>query len=237
MASKTVKSDAESNPLLAMLEEGGLPIYDAEGRPADIRQLCMGANDRYAAMHAEAPASEVAAAAGDPAASPAPPDGAAHAAADKLEAFDPSDVYVGLYFSAHWCPPCRAYTPQLVDTYRALKTQGRHFEVVFCSMDQKITEFTSYAGSMPWWRLPFRDRRVSSMASVVGAHFIPTLAVYRARDGKLVNANAKTQTAALARFPWPGSTSGVNPLLQLAAVACRCVVFLVVIYFIYRAIA
>ena len=24
---------------------------------------------------------------------------------------------IGLYFSAHWCPPCRAFTPKLVRAY------------------------------------------------------------------------------------------------------------------------
>jgi len=25
---------------------------------------------------------------------------------------------LGLYFSAHWCPPCRAFTPELLKEYR-----------------------------------------------------------------------------------------------------------------------
>jgi thiol-disulfide isomerase/thioredoxin len=31
-----------------------------------------------------------------------------------------SDV-IGLYFSAHWCPPCRGFTPHLAETYDAIR--------------------------------------------------------------------------------------------------------------------
>ncbi|KAH9319325.1 hypothetical protein KI387_021094 [Taxus chinensis] len=32
---------------------------------------------------------------------------------------------VRLYFSAHWCPPCKGFTPQLIKFYSDLKNQGR----------------------------------------------------------------------------------------------------------------
>ena len=35
----------------------------------------------------------------------------------------------GIYFSAHWCPPCRQFTPRLAQTYNALRAAGREFEV------------------------------------------------------------------------------------------------------------
>ena len=31
--------------------------------------------------------------------------------------------FIGLYFSAHWCPPCRGFTPVLADTYNKIKRQ------------------------------------------------------------------------------------------------------------------
>ena len=28
---------------------------------------------------------------------------------------------IGLYFSAHWCPPCRGFTPKLVEFFSELE--------------------------------------------------------------------------------------------------------------------
>lgn len=47
---------------------------------------------------------------------------------------------VGLYFSAHWCPPCRAFTPVLAEVYRTLKHKRDDFEVVFVSGDRDAAQ-------------------------------------------------------------------------------------------------
>ena len=51
------------------------------------------------------------------------------------------DKVVGIYFSAHWCPPCRGFTPVLKDVYNELKDQKKNFEVVFVSSDRDQTAF------------------------------------------------------------------------------------------------
>ena len=37
---------------------------------------------------------------------------------------------VGLYFSAHWCPPCRGFTPKLAEVYTAIKGTGKSLEIL-----------------------------------------------------------------------------------------------------------
>ena len=42
---------------------------------------------------------------------------------------------VALYFSAHWCGPCRKFTPKLVAFVETLAKQGTHLPVILCSSD------------------------------------------------------------------------------------------------------
>ena len=39
----------------------------------------------------------------------------------------------GMYFSASWCPPCKYFTPKLIDFYWAMK--HKKFEVLLVSHD------------------------------------------------------------------------------------------------------
>ena len=45
---------------------------------------------------------------------------------------------VGLYFSAHWCPPCRGFTPTLASWYKKSKEleARKCLEMVFVSSDR-----------------------------------------------------------------------------------------------------
>ncbi|XP_049794656.1 nucleoredoxin-like [Schistocerca nitens] len=49
---------------------------------------------------------------------------------------DVDATIAGLYFSAHWCPPCKAFTPQLVETYHKVRARGHRFQVIFVSSDR-----------------------------------------------------------------------------------------------------
>lgn len=64
---------------------------------------------------------------------------------------------IGLYFSANWYPPCRNFTPVLVDMYGQLKTNGSNFEIVYVSSDEDLNAFNNYHALMPWLAIPFSD--------------------------------------------------------------------------------
>ncbi|KAM7487305.1 hypothetical protein LguiB_024789 [Lonicera macranthoides] len=81
-----------------------------------------------------------------------------------------------LYFSAHWCPPCRAFTPKLIEVYHTIKAKDDAFEVVFISSDRDHTSFEEYFSSMPWLALPFGDKRKESLSRLFKVRGIPMLA-------------------------------------------------------------
>jgi nucleoredoxin len=64
---------------------------------------------------------------------------------------------VALYFSAHWCPPCRGFTPELVKIHEELTSAGKSFQVVFVSSDRDEEAFKEYFAEMPWLALPYEE--------------------------------------------------------------------------------
>merc|ERR1719326_63234 len=64
---------------------------------------------------------------------------------------------VALYFSAHWCPPCRGFTPKLAEWYKA-NLAAKGLEVVFISSDRDEEAFKEYYAEQPWLALPFSAR-------------------------------------------------------------------------------
>lgn len=70
---------------------------------------------------------------------------------------------IGLYFSAHWCPPCRGFTPTLIGFYKTMQANNQGFEVIYVSLDRDCASFNEYYGSMPWYTIPYEDEARVSM--------------------------------------------------------------------------
>jgi nucleoredoxin len=114
--------------------------------------------------------------------------------------------YVLFYFSAHWCPPCRGFTPSLATFYENFKTNGNiPFEIVFVSSDKDQGTFDEYYGTMPWAALPFAARDLkATLSSKFKVSGIPTLVVLD-KDGSLITTQGRGKVASDptgANFPW-----------------------------------
>ncbi|TKY58652.1 nucleoredoxin 1 [Spatholobus suberectus] len=80
-----------------------------------------------------------------------------------------------LYFSAHWCPPCRAFLPKLIDAYHKIKAKDNALEVVFISSDKDQAAFDEFFAGMPWLALPFGDSRKKFLSRKFKVSGIPML--------------------------------------------------------------
>lgn len=114
-----------------------------------------------------------------------------------------SKEVVGIYFSAHWCGPCRAFTPKLVEVYKQCKEQGRNFEVVFLSSDRSKAAFDEYYAEMPWYALSYDDRNVKGILSkVFNVRGIPKL-VLLTGAGEVITEDGRSAVGYGADyFPW-----------------------------------
>merc|ERR1711939_751081 len=112
---------------------------------------------------------------------------------------------IGIYFSAHWCPPCRGFTPKLVKTYNKLKEQNKDFEIIFASSDRDQAAFDEYYAEMPWEALPFSDRdRKAALSKRLGVQGIPMLVILD-ENYEVINGNARGAVSSDeegVKFPW-----------------------------------
>ncbi|XP_037124397.1 nucleoredoxin [Syngnathus acus] len=122
--------------------------------------------------------------------------------------------YVGVYFSAHWCPPCRSLTRVLVESYRTVKESGQKFEIVFVSADRSEESFQQYFSEMPWLAVPYSDEgRRSRLNRLFGIQGIPTL-ILLDTEGHVITRQGRVEVLndpECRLFPWHP-----RPVLELS---------------------
>merc|ERR1712003_20671 len=98
---------------------------------------------------------------------------------------------IGLYFSAHWCPPCRGFTPKLAEFYNdGLKDK---MEIFFVSSDRDKESFDNYFAEMPWQAVPFEKREEKAILSeTFGVRGIPAFVVLN-NDGTLITNDGRSK--------------------------------------------
>merc|ERR1712061_498213 len=104
-----------------------------------------------------------------------------------------SEVFAGkdficIYFSAHWCPPCRGFTPVLKDFYEEVEDEG--VEIIFVSCDRSKADMISYMKEShgDWFGVEHGSKLKDELEEKYEVEGIPTLVVLEA-DGSLITSD------------------------------------------------
>merc|ERR1711953_1011718 len=118
---------------------------------------------------------------------------------------------IGLYFSAHWCPPCRGFTPKLAEWYTAgLKDK---MEIIFVSSDRDEGGFKDYFKEMPWLALPFADRdKKNELSKKFKVQGIPSFVIVQP-TGETITTDGRS---AVMRDPTGSKLPWIPPTFQEA---------------------
>ncbi|XP_031564987.1 nucleoredoxin-like protein 2 [Actinia tenebrosa] len=103
-----------------------------------------------------------------------------------------------VYFSAHWCPPCRMFTPTLKDCYEELVEEGCQIGIVFVSSDRSEDDMNSYFQGHhgDWFVVPFGDKElIDSLKKECKVSGIPKLVVVD-ENGRMLYDGARNDVQA-----------------------------------------
>ena len=104
--------------------------------------------------------------------------------------FSPSSQkLIGLYFSAHWCPPARLFTPKLITFYNLINSPNKQLEIISVSFDRDLACWESYFEEMPWLAIPFTNEPLRmSLAKQLNIKN-PFKLIILSPDGKIITFN------------------------------------------------
>ncbi len=96
--------------------------------------------------------------------------------------------YLFIYFSAHWCPPCRKFTPKLVEFYKTNSKNG-DYDLLFISSDKDQAAMDEYmkSTSMPWVGVKLGNDKAKELKKKYGVRGIPCLVLIDENDQLLAS--------------------------------------------------
>lgn len=95
-----------------------------------------------------------------------------------------------LLFTANWCPPCRIFSPILVEFYNDVNFPDKRLEIIHVTSDKDEASFNEHFEALPWICIPFGDSRLQALKHKFKIAGIPVLLVLN-RDGSLAHGTAR----------------------------------------------
>jgi thiol-disulfide isomerase/thioredoxin len=118
---------------------------------------------------------------------------------DTSELLKNKDV-VAIYYSAHWCGPCRNFTPLLAKFYNDMQKKGKKFEIIWASSDQSDDDFLTYYLEMPWVAVPLNSELLTQVATYAAKNFnlkgIPHLVILDGVDASVYTTEGREKVSA-----------------------------------------
>ena len=87
---------------------------------------------------------------------------------------------IALYFSGHFCAPCRSFTPMLKEFYEEVNEDEKKLEIIFVSLDKSKAAQEEYhsVDQGNWPRIAFEDEAARlELKALMGVEKIPALVI------------------------------------------------------------
>ncbi|MDB6146577.1 MAG: Thioredoxin [Spartobacteria bacterium] len=103
------------------------------------------------------------------------------------EALEKKKLFL-FYFSAHWCQPCRSFTPGLVNFYNEIAPKHPEIELIFISRDKSPFGMETYMHdtNMPWPAIDYQKVGAKEGINRYAGAGIPDLVLVDA-GGKVIS--------------------------------------------------
>jgi len=100
-----------------------------------------------------------------------------------------------LYFSAHWCPPCRQFTPILAQQFGIHQQNSKKSMVIFVSGDRSQQEQLNYMREAhgDWPATPCQSQLQMQLNSAFGVRGIPAVIVIKASNGEIISREGRQE--------------------------------------------
>eukprot|EP00349_Pseudokeronopsis_sp_Brazil_P001546 CAMPEP_0202963786 /NCGR_PEP_ID=MMETSP1396-20130829/7803_1 /ASSEMBLY_ACC=CAM_ASM_000872 /TAXON_ID= /ORGANISM="Pseudokeronopsis sp., Strain Brazil" /LENGTH=162 /DNA_ID=CAMNT_0049685293 /DNA_START=12 /DNA_END=500 /DNA_ORIENTATION=+ len=95
------------------------------------------------------------------------------------EAFPRSVKFIGLFFSANYCPPCKKVLQPFHNFYQEFNKDSLQFQMILVNCDRSEKDFREHLAEMPWiLAVPQEHSKVmEKLEDMAQAETIPRLAI------------------------------------------------------------